>query len=332
MMSFRQSSNSRQRRRDSPRNVANAYKTARSPSKLSVKSAGEPLTSFLCGTRVMATAPASEPAQSLPPADDLQRLVDTAPALLHTAQPDGSLDFCNQGWLDFLGAKIQDLHGWGWAGWAHPDDIPTFADKWRACLRTGECFEAESRVRRADGQYRWVWMRNVPLRDETGRIVRGYGAGIDIEDRKGAEEKVRRSELDLRMLFDSMPAHVGFEAADGTRLFANRPALDYLGITLDEWLAASPATYTHPSDVERMVAFLQQRLADRVEHELEMRVRVRSGEYRWVLLRVSPLLDEQGQVVRWCVARTDIDKQKRAEEALRRSEGYLAEGQSLTPT
>lgn len=100
----------------------------------------------------MATAPANEPVQSVPSADDLQQLVDTAPALVHSAQPDGSLDFCNQGWLDFLGARMQDLQGWGWAGWAHPDDLPSFADKWRACLRTWQCFEAESRVRRADGQ------------------------------------------------------------------------------------------------------------------------------------------------------------------------------------
>jgi PAS domain S-box-containing protein len=280
----------------------------------------------------MAAAPASQPMQSLPSTDDLQRLVDTAPALLHSAQPDGSLDFCNQGWLDFLGARMQELQGWGWADWAYPDDLPPFADKWRACLSTGDCFEAESRVRRADGQYRWVWMRNVPLRDDTGRIVRWYGAGIDIEDRKSAEEKVRRSELDLRMLFDSMPAHVGFMEADGRRLFANRRALDFLGLTLDEWVKSTPGDYTHPSDVERVVALLQQGLADRVEHELEVRLRVKSGEYRWVLIRVSPLFDEQGQVARWCVARTDIDKQKRAEEALRRSEGYLAEGQLLTHT
>src|ERR1700722_10981963 len=140
-------------------------------------------------------------------------------------------------------------------------------------------------------------MRNQHLRDGAGRIVRWYGAGIDIEDRKGAEEKVRRSELDLRMLFDSMPAHVGFMTADGKRLFANRRALDFLGLTLDEWVKSTPGDYTHPSDVERVVALLQQGLADRVEHELEVRLRVKSGEYRWVLIRVSPLFDEQGRVV-----------------------------------
>jgi hypothetical protein len=99
----------------------------------------------------MPTTPARELPQSVLAADHLQCLIDAAPALLHTAQPDGSLDFCNQGWPDFLGASMRDLQGWGWAAWAHPDDLSSFTDKWQACLRTGECFEAEARVRRADG-------------------------------------------------------------------------------------------------------------------------------------------------------------------------------------
>src|SRR5580700_4689187 len=128
-----------------PPECANAYKTARCPSKLNLKSTG--VTSFLCRTRVMATAPASEPAQSPASADDLPRLVDTAPALLHTGQPDGSLDFFNQGWLDFLGARLDDLQGWRWTAWIHPDDVTILVDEWRTCLRTGEHLQLESRVR-----------------------------------------------------------------------------------------------------------------------------------------------------------------------------------------
>jgi PAS domain-containing protein len=69
---------------------------------------------------------------------------------------------------------MEELHGWGWTDFAHPDDVTAFADKWRACLRKGECFEAEARVRRADGQFRWVWMRNVPLRDPSCRGFWGF--------------------------------------------------------------------------------------------------------------------------------------------------------------
>ncbi len=142
----------------------------------------------------MATAPASEPPQSLPSADSSQRLIDTAPALLHTGQPDGSLDFFNQGWLDFLGARLDDLQGWRWTAWIHPDDVTLLVDEWRTCLRTGEHLRIESRVRRADGQFRWFLHHKVPSRDETGRIIKWYGASIDIEDRKLAEEALRRSE------------------------------------------------------------------------------------------------------------------------------------------
>jgi PAS domain S-box-containing protein len=78
-------------------------------------------------------------------------------------------------------------------------------DKWRAALASGEPFVAESRVRRADGEYRWFLQRDVLLRDETGKSVKWYGTGIDIEERKTAEEKIRQQETELRQMLDLAP-------------------------------------------------------------------------------------------------------------------------------
>jgi PAS domain S-box-containing protein len=124
-------------------------------------------------------------------------VLDTIPVLVTSARPDGSLDFINQRWLEFLGLSAEKVQGWAWTAVTHPDDIGGFVEGWRSAMATGEPFEGEARVPRADGQYRWLLVRAVPLRDETGRIVHWYATGIDIEDRKRAETALQRSEAYL---------------------------------------------------------------------------------------------------------------------------------------
>src|ERR1700675_1769073 len=123
--------------------------------------------------------------------------LDTIPVLVTSARPDGSLDFINQRWLEFLGLSADKVQDWGWTAVTHPDDIAGFVEGWRSAMATGEPFEGEARVPRADGQFRWLLVRAVPLRDEVGRIVHWYATGIDIEDRKRAETALQRSETYL---------------------------------------------------------------------------------------------------------------------------------------
>ncbi len=82
----------------------------------------------------------------------LRRVIDTTPSLLHTAWPDGNLDFFNQRWLEYLGVPLQEVCGWGWTSFIDPEDVESMVAKWRACLASGEVFQSEARVRRADGQ------------------------------------------------------------------------------------------------------------------------------------------------------------------------------------
>jgi PAS domain S-box-containing protein len=84
----------------------------------------------------------------------LRRAVDTTPAFIHTARPDGYLDYFNRGWLDFLGKSLEDVCGWRWTESVHPEDVTELVQKWHAALASGEPLEVESRVRRADGSYR----------------------------------------------------------------------------------------------------------------------------------------------------------------------------------
>src|SRR3989440_3481646 len=119
--------------------------------------------------------------------DQLRLVIDTIPALVWSASPDGSLDFLNQRWLEYTGISSERGLGWAWAEELHPEDREGFVNAWRSAVATGEPFEHDVRVRRADGEYRWFSKRAVPLRGELGHIVKWYGTTTDIEDRKRAE-------------------------------------------------------------------------------------------------------------------------------------------------
>ena len=111
---------------------------------------------------------ASEPAgngHSGATEDALRLAVDTTPAFIHTGRPDGYLDYFNRGWLDLIGKSLDQVCGWRWTESIHPDDVDGIVQKWRAALASGEPFEAEARVRCADGTYHALLHRKVSLHD-----------------------------------------------------------------------------------------------------------------------------------------------------------------------
>src|ERR1700686_1662565 len=129
--------------------------------------------------------------------DRLRLVIDTIPAHAWSARPDGSVDFINQRFLEFTGRSLEEMLGWGLGSLVHPDDLERYLGEWQAAVATGEAMESEARVRRMDGDYRWLLIRNVPLHDELGNIVNWYGTATDIEERHRAEDALRRSEAYL---------------------------------------------------------------------------------------------------------------------------------------
>ncbi|HYY28628.1 MAG TPA: PAS domain S-box protein [Chthoniobacterales bacterium] len=142
--------------------------------------------------------------------DQSRLIIDTIPDMIWTALPDGSVDFVNQRWVEYTGLSLEDgleeAQRRGLPSSRHPDSLLHPEDlakleEWRASsrdrLRTGEPFEAELRFRRADGEYRWVMNRAVPLRDKQGKIVKWYGISVDIEDQKRAEEALQKAQAEL---------------------------------------------------------------------------------------------------------------------------------------
>jgi len=236
---------------------------------------------------------------------DLRTVIDTIPALIVCALPDGSVEFVNQGWQEYTGRSLEDLTGWGWQTSIHPDDLSKFIDGWSIARAAGKAFETEARVRRADGQYRWLLIRKVPLRDQTDQIVRWYGTGYDIEDRRQAEDR-------LRLIIDTIPTMAWSLRPDGAVDFVNQRSRDYAGLSLEEHIE-EPTRTIHPEDLARVMEKWLADMAAGEPSEDEMRLRRADGEYRWFLVRTAPLRDEQGNVVKWYGSSVDIEDRKRAE-------------------
>jgi len=280
----------------------------------------------------------SEPAPDLA---SLRVLVDSLPALIHTSRPDGYLDFFNQRWLEYVGLRLEDLEGWKWTAAIHPDDVNAIVAKWRACLVSGEPFEFESRVRRADGAYRWMWHQKLPLRNAGGEIVKWYGSSVDIDDRKRAEHEVRKHETvhitleaQLQATLNIIPAYTWYAAPSGALTFVNERCADYLGLPSDHPLrfgidtgAAwdSHIAFLHPDDHEDSRRIWSTCLRTGSAGGSNFRARNAAGAYRWFLSRVEPLRANDGTLLYWIGINVDIEEQKQAEF-------YLAEGQRLAHT
>ncbi len=257
---------------------------------------------------------------------ELRDVVNTIPAIVWSALPDGSNTYVNKRFVEYSGLLAEQTAGSGWRMAVHPDDLERHAGKWMEAAATGKPHESELRFRRSDGQYRWHLDRGTPLRDEDGNIVKWYGVVTDIEDRKRAEGKIREQEAELRQMLDLTPQYLGVLGADGSPFYANRASLDYLGMSLDEWRQRrGVGDEVHPDDVERLIAESKRASSTGSAYELEVRVRNGDGSFHWFLSRFNPLHDDKGQVKRWYIASTDIDERKRAEEKLQQENVALRE-------
>src|SRR6266446_3686721 len=264
-------------------------------------------------------------------------LIEAIPAMAWSASPDSSCTYVNKNWTEYTGLSLEETVGSGWLRAVHQQDAEQHLSSWQKSVATGQPFQNEVRFRRAaDGQYRWFTVRGVPLLDEQGRILKWYGIAVDIEDRKRAEqareEAARRSERELREVIERIPAMVWMTLPDGTATFVNRGWTEYFGLSLEDILGWGWSRTVHPDDVEQFVGKWRASLATGQPLEGEIRVRRADGEYRCFLVRVVSARDEQGKILNWYGAGTEIEDRKRAEDALRASEASLLYAQRLTRT
>jgi len=134
---------------------------------------------------------------------ELDAIVQTAPDIIFSRHADGSREYISSRFYEYTGAPPGAAVGFGWLDYLHPDDKEASLGQWMRCVESGEEYESEYRLRRADSQYRWFRARAVPLRNQQGTIVKWYGTCCDIHDSKQLEQSIRDSAIQLEKLVDS---------------------------------------------------------------------------------------------------------------------------------
>jgi PAS domain S-box-containing protein len=152
------------------------------------------------------------------------------------------------------------------------------------------------------------------------------------EQMQRQNERLQRTERELREVIETIPCMAWSATVDGSAEFFNRRWLEYTGLTADQARGVGWTTALHPNDFKGLIDYWYGILASGRSGEFEARLRHFDGEYHWFLFRATPAFDENGKVLKWYGTNTDIEDLKRAEQALRRSEAYLAEAQKLTHT
>ncbi|MBZ5653628.1 MAG: PAS domain-containing protein, partial [Acidobacteriia bacterium] len=260
----------------------------------------------------------------------LRLILDGIAGLVAIMSATGEVEVVNRQASDYFGKTAKQMKGWATSDAVHPDDLPAVISAWRHSVETASPYDVDHRLRRSDGVYRWFRARGLPLRNAEDRIVRWYVLLTDIDDRRRAEEALLASERELSVIVNTVPALAWSARPDGSAEFFNQHYLAYVGLPLEQLQGSGWTVAVHPDDLGALTAAWQSMMAAGKPGEVEGRLRRFDGEYRWFLFRANPMLDESGNILKWYGTNADIDDRKRAEEQLRRSEAFLAEGQKLS--
>lgn len=202
----------------------------------------------------------------------------------------------------------------------HPEDRQAVMDAVQAHLHHGKKYDVEYRSQNANGEVRWFRSSGQAIRDRNGlpQVMRGIVQ--DITERKCAEENLKASEREFRLLAEAMPQIVWVCRADGSNIYFNQQWVEYTGLSLEESYGHGWNIPFHPEDQQRAWDAWQNAVATQGEYALECRLRRADGEYRWWLIRGVPVIDQNGATLKWFGTCTDIHNLKLTEHALRDAE------------
>jgi PAS domain S-box-containing protein len=247
---------------------------------------------------------------------DWRLIIDNLPAGIVLMKPDGEVEVMNQPMLTYFGRTFEELKGWTTSDVVHPDDRQSVLERFVRSVQTGEPYINEERHLGLDGAYRWFQVRGKLLRGQDGGVVRWCVLHTDIDERRRAEDAVRSSERDLKLIIDTIPGLAWSARPDGGADFFNRHYLEFVGLAPERVRDWGWTDAVHPHDLENLATVWRQVLLSEVPGSAEARLRRHDGEYRWCLFRVDALRDQAGKVVKWYGINTDIEDRKRTEAEL----------------
>ena len=261
---------------------------------------------------------------------ELRQMIEAIPQQVFVFDPEWNPLFANRRELEYIGLTLEEAQSTdALAGVFHEEDRKRLQEARERARSDGAPVEIEVRIRGRDGQYRWFLVRDNPLRDEQGHVLRWYGTRTDIEDRKQAEEEVRNTAAQWQATFDAVQDSVLLLDKDFRILRANHASAELLGLPFDKIVGGHCYDLIHGTFAPPAECPLAKMRQSRRHEEADVLAR-KGGP--WLSVSVNPQFDSSGELIQVVHVARDITERKRAEEALRRAEGYLVEAQRLTHT
>jgi len=258
-------------------------------------------------------------------------VMEVIPGFVWSALPDGSVEFCNQRWLDYMGMTLDQVRGGGLGEVIHRQDKPNFQEKWRAALTQGVSFETELRMLRRDGSYRWFVIRAVPRRGADGQIVRWYGINTEIKERTRAPAELQKQTFRFSDFFGQAPEAAAVLSTDGRVASVNTEFTRMFGYQADEVLGRSIDDLIVPEALVESARQYTNELRNGGRVEVETVRRRKDGSDVRVAIAAVPVTAASGEQIASYAIYRDITEQKRAEERLRESEARFQEMADTAP-
>lgn len=253
------------------------------------------------------------------------RLLDEFPTPIWRAGPDTKCDFFNKSWLVFTGRTMEQECGDGWAQGVHPEDLNRCVSTYLAAFHAREPFEMEYRLRRHDGEYRWIVDFGRPFNDAEGQFAGYIGSCYDITERKQTEAALRTTEERFRAFMDNLPAVAFLKDVRGRYVYVNHTWERIYRRSRSEWYGKVD-TELWPAEVARRLVESDRRaMAENRPVEQVHTIPTPTGEQREWLAFKFPIADASGGLGVGGVA-IDVTERRQLEEQLRQSQKLEAIG------
>jgi len=243
-----------------------------------------------------------------------QTMADNVPAMIWMSGTDKFNDYFNKTWLEFTGRASEEEANEGWLNNVHPEDVQRCIDNYNESYRQQKGIYTEYRLRRWDGQYRWIADNSVPRYNAEGDFVGFISACMDIDDQKRFREKIRDSELLFKTISNASPTGLWMTDADGQNVFVNETWIHWTGKSFEQQLDEGWLTNLLEEDKE--LAYEEFKHCSRVRKyfKAEFRFMRNDGEIRWGQTEASPYYDINGEFAGYAGSVTDITELKKLEQ------------------